>query len=535
MNVKFLLLVFLTVLLSLTLVHPAFATTIFWGNDFGFTSREYFILGSSTDKISFRFKASASKTVDKVKIDIYGVGVPPTYRVGIQGDNAGVPDGTFLGYADVTPAAGGWQWLDVDITNVSITQDTYYHVVVQYQSGTVDASNKIYVKYVTQQDLRLPYDLSTVDWNVLTYVSSWSTLNKTPDLILVYTDLTIWGQPWNEPSANTLYGTRYFGEQFQVPENKTISHIGFYMCKVGTPSAFYISIYNVTDGVYVLDSELVTETIGTSCAWVDHALGSNINLVAGKTYQVWGESPSSDSANYYQLQFLDCLSSTVDDATYYGDTICKYAYSTTGEVPLNTFSTLIDLKFRFTTVEGAPTTYNFYGSASLAYTVNTLKTIGFNRYGTSALTFTIQSLANFVSAKTLSFFGVAQLQFTTNILKQFTFNRYGTSTLTFTIESLYRKIQTLNFFGTATLNFLTNTLKAMAFNRYGTAPLTFTVETFTQGLGTWLNLFGQASFTFNIQHYTTTTMPPIDYGIIALGFAVIAFAVAATAIATKKD
>jgi hypothetical protein len=225
-------------------------------------------------------------------------------------------------------------------------------------------------------------------------------------------------------------------------------------------------------------------------------------------------------------------------ATYnfYGSASLTYTVNTLKTVAFNRYGTST-LAFTIQSLANfvSAKTLNLFGSATLNFLVNTLRTVSFNRFGTSTLTFTIESIASFVSAKTLSFFGTAQLQFTTNILKQFTFNRYGTSTLTFTVESLYRKIQTLNFFGTATLNFLTNTLKTITFNRYATAPLTFTVTTLTQGLGTWLNLFGQASFTFNIQHYITTTTPPIDYGIIALGFAIIAFAVAATAIATKKD
>jgi hypothetical protein len=517
MKPKFLYYVFLIVLLFLPIIHPVFATTIFSdgfesGNFNAWTGTEQSggtIVVSSAYAHHGSYSAKASITASQGYASCYKDITSQT---------------TIYIRAYVYIAAGTFaSGVQVGFISPRDVPDS----ITACHVGVANANRQLWLQYrhsTTNYDVYSSTTLSTNTWYCieLKYVKSttageyrvWLNGNEV-------TDLTQTGKNTDADVTRVRVGPRF--------TNVINNFVGYFDCVVVANTYIGPEAAGQTYNFY--GSASLTYTVNTLKTYAFNRQGTSI-ITLGIDYL---------RTVVFQRQSIATLTFGVNFEKAFTLTktaIASLTFLTTSEklVSLTRYGTSA-LAFTIESLANfvSAKTLNLFGSATLNFLVNTLRTVSFNRFGTSTLTFTIESIASFVSAKTLSFFGTAQLQFTTNILKQFTFNRYGTSTLTFTIESLYRKIQTLNFFGTATLNFLTNTLKAMAFNRYATAPLTFTIETFTQGLGTWLNLFGSASFAFNIQHYITTTMPPIDYGIIALGFAVVAFAVAATAIATKKD
>ncbi len=88
-------------------------------------------------------------------------GTPPTYRISIQGVTAatGLPDGTIKGasnncYATFTPPAdASWnatfRWVDLGVGNhYTTTRGELLAIVVDYSSGTADASNFSSIGYI---------------------------------------------------------------------------------------------------------------------------------------------------------------------------------------------------------------------------------------------------------------------------------------------------------------------------------------------------------------------------------------------------
>lgn len=324
----------------------------YYGFNWGIlAAHSYYQLDASGKKFSHRFTAAASKTVAQVKVYAVIGGTSPTYTIGVQGDNGGVPDGSYVGSVNQQLASG---WNLCNISDCALTQGTVYHLVIQYSSGIIDGSNyaRIY-RRPTASTLR-PFDLSTdANYNTLHDDGDavWDLEGYTPEFILYYSDATYEGQPFTDVINTSVYGTRYYGEQFVAPAAKTVSHIGFRMRTVLSPAALYVSIYNVTDGVYVVDSEQVTEGVGAAYAWVDHALSASQSLASGKTYQVWVESPLSDSSNRYELHLERTQDTTGGQATWNGASD-KYAYTNVGTVPLENTLVEYDHLFRFTEAAG---------------------------------------------------------------------------------------------------------------------------------------------------------------------------------------
>lgn len=111
-----------------------------------------FTLDATTDKAEFILQMPAADTITKVAFR-YGArtGTPPTYKVTLMGvDGSGYSDGTDLGGGSPTsktftpPADATWDGTTREITltnSVAVTRGQFIAVVIEYSSGTVDASN----------------------------------------------------------------------------------------------------------------------------------------------------------------------------------------------------------------------------------------------------------------------------------------------------------------------------------------------------------------------------------------------------------
>ena len=89
-------------------------------------------LDATNEKLAIRFTAQQTKTVNKIHLDLGLVGTSPTFRIGLQSDNAGDPSGTWLtggtAYLDTTITNGE---NEIDIVNAALTADTVYHIVIE--------------------------------------------------------------------------------------------------------------------------------------------------------------------------------------------------------------------------------------------------------------------------------------------------------------------------------------------------------------------------------------------------------------------
>jgi hypothetical protein len=271
----------------------------------------------------------------------------------------------------------------------------------------------------------------------------------------------------------------------------------------------------------------------------------SIDTATGDLYCFWMRN---DTAHVYYKKCVggewdadptDWIDESTDHIKY-GMSIAVYYQDNggfIGVVYVTKLASAYNVKFAYLTMEAPPLTYDFFGSATLTFTITKTIATTFSRAGTASLTFLAETMANFVSGQALSFYGSASLAFIANIFRTFDLTRHGTASLTFTAESIQNLLRTLSFGGSANLAFLTEQVRTLTFSRYGMATLTFTIETLAQGFGTWLNFFGSAPFTFNVHHWTSLvpSLEVIDYGIVALGVAVIALSLAVSTMATRKE
>lgn len=110
-------------------------------------------LDASGEKIAWQIQIPQDDTITHCGFR-YGArtGTPPTYKIGFQGVGTdGNPDGTYLGggspaSATFTPPADAswdatWQWIALD-NSVALTRGQFTYIVLEYSSGTIDASNR---------------------------------------------------------------------------------------------------------------------------------------------------------------------------------------------------------------------------------------------------------------------------------------------------------------------------------------------------------------------------------------------------------
>lgn len=122
-------------------------------NNAGALGANTFTISATTSKVAYVFTARESVTITALGFR-YGArtGTPPIYQISLQSvDTADAnPSGTILGggtpaSATFTPPAttawnGTWQWITL-ANSIAITAGTTYAIVIEYSSGTINASN----------------------------------------------------------------------------------------------------------------------------------------------------------------------------------------------------------------------------------------------------------------------------------------------------------------------------------------------------------------------------------------------------------
>ena len=322
---------------------PAPDTKYIIHNYFRIGSRNGFDLAASTGMIGVRFTAQQTKNVDKILIYITSVtGTSPTYRTGLQGESSGIPDGTWLGptnngYKDAQFSAG-WNELVLD-EDVSLTADTDYFIVVEYNSGTIDGSNYVRVAYsVGGSDSYQPLNKSNSNINFYDSTgtirtstnsgSSWALVSNSIGIYLFnFDDATYEGIP-HDASADTtesISGANWKSQKISVSGNQTIRAIGFVVGEVGPPNGDLL--YEIRDsGETVLRSGTLISASDFSEDWYDVTLSSALSLTGGSTYRFVLKSPDT-SSGFYRVEKATTTDSAPYNAETYGGTASCYSES----------------------------------------------------------------------------------------------------------------------------------------------------------------------------------------------------------------
>lgn len=269
----------------------------YYGNQIGEASNSGYSLDASTKKASVKFVANASKTATQLRLYINKTGTAPTYRIGIQGDSGGFPNGTWINggtaYVDVANPASGWQIFN--IPDSALTSGATYHIVMQYVSGTINTSNYARFGYLTPNNTS-GEGVSTFDG------TSWSSLSAEPVYVVDRSDSTYEGQSiYGVLTDNLNNPDKRVGERFTPQANYTPSSISFYMRRVGTPTGnALVKIFDASDNE-IFSGTIATPTSSTSLSWLSSTI-SGVTLTAGSTYRVVLQASGVNSSNYYQVQ-----------------------------------------------------------------------------------------------------------------------------------------------------------------------------------------------------------------------------------------
>ncbi|MBU0706826.1 hypothetical protein KKG41_00455 [Patescibacteria group bacterium] len=348
---------------------------VVWGNDYWgnqFVTDSISGIGNLTGntlKAGIKFTAQNGGQLDAFRVNIYTRATPPTYRFGIQSDSSGDPSGTWLAgtggdsYVDISPASTGWQTVTFTTSpddRPTLVAGTVYHIVVEYQTGTIGLSNYIGLLRLDPRNQLIPYRMAddTAADTEFYNGASWSAQDEQPVYYLDYATATDEGAAYINAIQGTVYksGSTYVAksERFTVYGNsKQVDSVGVYVKKstAGTPSADLL--YEIIDSSDTsLDSgTLVTAaSASTSLTWETASLSSSVDLDAGETYRILVYSDTTTSCYYKVGLDYNTNSSPYNDISYNGtDSVYGYCSDTDCTVNANyNHANYYDMSFRFT-------------------------------------------------------------------------------------------------------------------------------------------------------------------------------------------
>jgi len=283
-------------------------------------------INDPSKKLAIRFTAQASKNVNTLGLNPSYPSNPPLLRVGIQESVNGVPDGNYLGSGTWLPG-GDEVWGFITVTpEIQLTEGKEYWVVVEYDSGTCDATH--YVRLYASLALSpfgndnspLPYN-EGYDKNVndrfTTTIKYFNGSQWLPEpnnrllgtFILSFTDGT---------HAGTAYQHTYFspnpglegGEILVIHnQNKTINQIGSpwniwddlkYTYKPNAPILFKIRQNDQNGPVLRSGVFLNPENAGYKRQWYYVPIAPPLTLVKDAQYFASFSSQNTDSNGSWQ-------------------------------------------------------------------------------------------------------------------------------------------------------------------------------------------------------------------------------------------
>ena len=289
---------------------------------------------SANHKTSLRFTAQASKTVNAIRVYLHSeAGTSPTYRFGVQTDVSGLPSGTYLGSGTLVATSTGWKTITLS-PSVNITAGTTYHVVIQYQSGTISTSRYIALRQSSPLNQLYPYN-NNPDINANTLFnsgSSWTVQNYQPPYELDFSDSTYEGNPYESSTAVSIYGANYIGEKFRFTDTaKTATEISFYVSQstaTEPADSLRVVLQNADTGQTMIDQVLATAAeVTQTYAYIKKAFSTSQTLQPNTNYRIYLKSPSSNSTNYYRVYRDVATNSANYNSITYGGTASVYTVS----------------------------------------------------------------------------------------------------------------------------------------------------------------------------------------------------------------
>lgn len=289
-------------------------------------------LTNSAYRTSLRFTAQNTKTVNALSVYINAeVGTSPTYRYSLQADSAGHPSGLWLGSGTYRATSPGWKTIAITPA-VTLAAGTTYHLVVQYQTGTIAANRYIALRVTTPDNMLVPLDgVADPSANVLTSLNNggtWTVDNTQPLYELSFADGTYAGNPYVSLTENTterIYRDRFVGELFTPPADMTVSAVTFDARKNGNPSGelMVALIDAATSGVLERGVLASATAITSTYAAYTYSFAAPVHLSAGTAYRIYAYSSVSNSTtNYFRIRRLDTDASDVSgpELSYRGTT-----------------------------------------------------------------------------------------------------------------------------------------------------------------------------------------------------------------------
>ena len=304
-------------------------------------------------KSSYRFTAQNTKTAERVRVYVSVlVGTSPSYRIGLQADNDGVPSGTFLAYGDFQPNSTTWWDVLLPSGTANLVEGNVYHLVVQYLSGTINVSNTMGLRHTAPDNNIIPYDNSLDPARAVLQNSGagWEIRDdKNPVFMIGYTDSTYEGTPYYLINNSIVNGTEWASQEHQVEETLVVKTIGFYVNKATavTPADdLYYEIRDASETVLRSGILVTKEDITQNYTWHDVSLSSPLQLDAGSNYRFVVNSPLSNTTDHYKIRRTYANNDAISiGLTYLGNTSKFSASSNSGSTWIAT--EYRDLVFRF--------------------------------------------------------------------------------------------------------------------------------------------------------------------------------------------
>lgn len=347
----------------------------------GYLGNQFLVEGTSAvgnmnradRRTAMRFTAQDSKSVNTVRVYIETEqGSSPTYRYGLQSDSGGEPSGVWLGstsqgYGDWQATTTGWQTVSLN-ENVDVVLGSIYHLVVEWQSGTVDNSNYISLRQSDPQNLLYPYDnTADINSNVLWHQNRWVVQDTQPIYLLGFTDATFEGNSYDNYAEGAVYGSQLVGEQFTVSGgDKEVSQIEFYVKRNTNPRPtddLYVTLYDITTATQIDQGTLVTSSgIGVKYAWYSYGFPSTVTLIDGHQYRIYLSSPGSSSGRYYQALRISNFDQADYNSVNYQEVNAVFTASANGGTSWNNSNEADIGGYRFSLVTGYALSGDFISS-----------------------------------------------------------------------------------------------------------------------------------------------------------------------------
>lgn len=250
-------------------------------------------LDATSDHIAVSVMAHKTGTITKLGAGIAAVnGTPPTYEIRAETDGgSGTPSGTLAGTdtnATFTPSAAGWTWHTLT-GSLSVTAGDHFHIRVQHNTGTIDASNRAtFQYYMNQTTNQFPFALSSTNSG-----TSWTRLPNVPILSAQYSDdEVLWGtMPMEDGIENTLYDNADTpderGIKWTQPFTGNCCGAMIWLFGISSASSTWdVVLYDSGDNVVASASQTGAQAVTTLADRGLYAFWGDVELTSGETYRL---------------------------------------------------------------------------------------------------------------------------------------------------------------------------------------------------------------------------------------------------------